>query len=95
MCGRYSLTTTVEMVRAYFAFPERPNLPARANIAPRQRVAAVRAGADGGAEGGAGGRARHFVWLRWGLIPSWAKDAAIGDRMINRSEEHTSELQSH
>lgn len=87
MCGRYSLTTTVEMVRAYFAFPERPNLPARANIAPRQRVAAVRAGADGGADG----RARHFVWLRWGLIPSWAKDAAIGDRMINARSESVAE----
>ncbi len=83
MCGRYSLTTTVEMVRDYFEFPERPNLPARANIAPRQRVAAVRAGADAGV--------RQFAWLRWGLIPSWAKDAAIGDRMINARSESVAE----
>ncbi|MHA1599263.1 MAG: SOS response-associated peptidase [Alphaproteobacteria bacterium] len=83
MCGRYSLTTPVEAVRAYFDFIELPNLPPRANIAPRQEVAAVRLGADDGA--------RHFVWLRWGLIPSWAKDAAIGDRMINARAESVAE----
>jgi len=83
MCGRYSLTTPAEAVRAYFDFVELPNLPARANIAPRQEVAAVRLGADDGA--------RHFVWLRWGLIPSWAKEAAIGDRMINARAESVAE----
>jgi len=77
------------MVRDHFDFAELPNLPVRANIAPRQRVAAVRAGADDGV--GADGGARHFVWLRWGLIPSWAKDAAIGDRMINARSESVAE----
>lgn len=83
MCGRYSLTTPAEAVRAYFDFVELPNLPPRANIAPRQDVAAVRLGADDGA--------RHFVWLRWGLIPSWAKEAGIGDRMINARRESVAE----
>ena len=77
------MTTIPEAVRAYFDFIERPNLPLRANIAPRQDVAAVRLGADDGA--------RHFVWLRWGLIPSWAKEAAIGDRMINARAESVAE----
>ncbi|HEY5597806.1 MAG TPA: SOS response-associated peptidase [Kiloniellales bacterium] len=79
MCGRYSLTTPVEAVRAYFDFVELPNLAPRANIAPRQDVAAIRAGEDDGA--------RHFAWLRWGLVPAWAKDEAIGDRMINARAE--------
>lgn len=83
MCGRYSLTTPVEAVRALFDFVELPNLPPRANIAPRQEVAAVRLGPDDGA--------RHFVWLRWGLIPPWAGDAAIGARMINARAESVAE----
>ncbi len=83
MCGRYSLTTPSEAVRAYFDFVELPNLPPRANIAPSQDVAAVRLGPDDDA--------RHFVWLRWGLIPAWAKEAAIGDRMINARAESVAE----
>jgi putative SOS response-associated peptidase YedK len=83
MCGRFSLAKPVEAVRALFDFVELPNLRPRANIAPRQEVAAVRLDADDGA--------RHFVWLRWGLIPSWAKDAAIGDRMINARAESVAE----
>jgi putative SOS response-associated peptidase YedK len=79
MCGRFSLTTPVEAVRAYFDVLEPPDLLPRANIEPRQAVAAVRI-----SEGDA---ARHLVWLRWGLIPAWAKDAAIGDRMINARVE--------
>ena len=81
MCGRYSLTTPAEAVRAYFDFVEQPNLAPRANIAPRQDVAAVRLEED------EAGDIRHFCWLRWGLIPAWAKDATIGDRMINARAE--------
>ncbi|MCH8002246.1 MAG: SOS response-associated peptidase family protein, partial [Proteobacteria bacterium] len=77
MCGRYSLTTPVEAVRKVFDFPERPNLAPRANIAPSQDVAAVRL-----ASGESGEVGRRFVWLRWGLIPAWAKDPAIGNRTI-------------
>ncbi len=88
MCGRYSLTTPMEAVRQLFGFSERPNLPARVNIAPSQEVAAVRLG-----EGDVGGR--HLVALRWGLIPSWvpsgAKEMAIGNRMINARAETIAE----
>ena len=82
MCGRYSLTTPVEAVRKVFDFPERPNLAPRANIAPSQDVAAVRL-----ASGESGEVGRRFVWLRWGLIPAWAKDPAIGNRTINARAE--------
>ncbi|MCH8808243.1 MAG: SOS response-associated peptidase [Proteobacteria bacterium] len=86
MCGRYSLTTPVEAVRKVFDFPERPNLAPRANIAPSQDVAAVRL-----ASGESGEVGRRFVWLRWGLIPAWAKDPAIGNRTINARAETLAE----
>ena len=93
MCGRYSLTTPAEGLRRLFDFPEQPNLPPRYNIAPTQQVAAVRlapptaadaedVGTEAACEAG-----RHLAMLRWGLVPSWAKDAAIGSRMINARAE--------
>ncbi len=84
MCGRYSLTSPTEAVRRLFDFPERPNLAVRVNIAPSQEVAAVRL-----AE--AETVTRQFVWLRWGLIPSWAKEPGIGNRMINARAETLAE----
>lgn len=78
MCGRYSITTPLEAVQRLFKVAERPNMPARYNVAPTQDVPAVRLGGDG---------ARHLVSLRWGLIPFWAKEAAIGQRMINARSE--------
>jgi putative SOS response-associated peptidase YedK len=76
----------MEAVRRVFGFAERPNLAPRVNIAPSQEVAAVRLGPG---EAGRGGR--HFVWLRWGLVPSWAKDPGIGNRMINARAETVAE----
>ena len=93
MCGRYSLTTPVEALRRLFDFPEQPNLAPRYNIAPTQQVAAVRLAPPPAVDAGEGGAeaahetGRHLAMLRWGLIPSWAKDAAIGSRMINARAE--------
>ncbi len=91
MCGRYSLTSPVEAVRRVFDFPERPNLAPRANIAPSQEVAAVRLGPGESGDDGREHGGRCFVWLRWGLIPAWAKDTAIGNRMINARAETLAE----
>jgi putative SOS response-associated peptidase YedK len=104
MCGRYSLTTPVEGLRLLFDFPEQPNLRPRYNIAPTQEVAAVRADPPAGSAEEAAGRGqgegdlagksgagRHLTLLRWGLIPSWAKDPAIGARMINARAETLAE----
>jgi len=96
MCGRYSLTTPVEGLRQLFEFPEQPNLGPRYNIAPTQEVAAVRTAPPADAERGmadseAGSAGRHLVLLRWGLIPSWARDPAIGARMINARAETLAE----
>ncbi len=85
MCGRFSLTTPLEGLRALFLFEESPNLPPRWNIAPTQQVAAVRADADG---------QRHLAMLRWGLVPGWAKELSIGARMINARGEGVAEKPS-
>ena len=78
MCGRYSLTTPVEGLRHLFQFPERPNLEPRYNIAPTQDAPLFR-------RDGAG--TVHLAQLRWGLIPSWAKDKSIGAKFINARGE--------
>ncbi len=82
MCGRFSLTTPLEGLRALFGFEELPNLAPRSNIAPTQSVAAIRQDEEGG---------RHLAALRWGLVPAWAKDLSIGARMINARGETLAE----
>ncbi len=75
MCGRFTLKSSPQQVATLFAdLPVAiPEFVPRYNIAPTQQVLAVREASNGGAA----------VWLRWGLIPFWAKDTAIGARMIN------------
>jgi putative SOS response-associated peptidase YedK len=79
MCGRYLLTSTVDGLRALFLFEERPNLMPRYNIAPTQDVPIVRLTRDG--------TARELLMVRWGLVPFWADDLKIGNRMINARGE--------
>ena len=78
MCGRYTLTSPLEALRDLFGISERPNLSASYNIAPTHKVATVRIGDDG---------SRHFAWLAWGLLPSWAKDAITSGPLINARGE--------
>jgi putative SOS response-associated peptidase YedK len=78
MCGRFSLGSTIR-VGQLFNLPNWPETPPRYNIAPSQEVAAViRNRETGGWE---------FRPFRWGLVPSWARDPAIGNRMINARSE--------
>ena len=79
MCGRYTLRTTPEIMREEFAVAEVPPLSPRYNIAPTQPVVAVRQAASK--------EARELVLLRWGLIPSWADDPSIGNRLLNARAE--------
>ncbi|UCD46874.1 MAG: SOS response-associated peptidase [Deltaproteobacteria bacterium] len=79
MCGRFTLFDTAASLAEAFEVAEVPSLSPRYNIAPSQAVAAVRIPPSGGA--------REVVLLRWGLIPSWAKDPSLGDRMINARAE--------
>lgn len=77
MCGRYTLTCELDDLIAEFGIEIATELTPRYNIAPTQYAPIVRS-MDGAAQLGA---------LRWGLIPSWSKDASIGARLINARSE--------
>jgi len=77
MCGRFTLHTPPEELREHFGVDAVPDIGASYNVAPSQSVPAVRV-AD---------RQREMVLLRWGLVPSWAKEAKVGYRMINARAE--------
>jgi putative SOS response-associated peptidase YedK len=83
MCGRFTLTDPDADLAVQFNLPEVPDLAPRYNIAPSQLVAAVRVPP--------GSTERELALLRWGLIPFWAKDPAIGNRMINARSETVAE----
>lgn len=82
MCGRFAFWSPTEAAATLFNFEPAFDVPPRYNVAPTLDVAAVR-----GNEGGE----RELVMLRWGLVPFWAKDAAIGNRMINARAETLAE----
>jgi len=75
MCGRFTLRTPMRDLAAQFLFDPISETPPRYNIAPTQEVAIVRQKA--------GQPQRELAFARWGLVPYWAKDVAIGSRMIN------------
>jgi putative SOS response-associated peptidase YedK len=62
-----------------FQLADVPQLQFRFNIAPTQDVATIRVAGEAGQ--------RQLSMLRWGLIPSWAKDPSMGARMINARAE--------
>lgn len=83
MCGRYTLTSSGEEVADLFALLDIPPIPQRYNLAPTQEAAVVRVPEPGAT--------RELSFLRWGLIPAWAKDAKIGNGMINARAESAAE----
>jgi len=85
MCGRFTLTTDIQTVAQTFnaSVPASLQTAPRYNVAPTQDVVAVM-----------NGDSRHLEMLRWGLIPSWAKEESIGSRMINARAETLAEKSS-
>ncbi len=88
MCGRFQLTAPARVIAEAFAVavPEEPDLAARYNIAPGQRIAAVRARVEGGG--------RELALLRWGLVPAWSKEMPREAKLINARCETASEKPS-
>src|SRR5690606_34848571 len=86
MCGRYTLRTRLNRLLQIYAAESEAELEPRYNIAPTQDVAAVRSISDS--------NARELVLLHWGLIPAWADDPKIGNRMINARAETVAEKPS-
>jgi putative SOS response-associated peptidase YedK len=72
MCGLYSFKKSAEEARALFDYLETPEFPPREFVAPLGPMAIVRQHQG----------QRHFALVRWGFVPSWAKDIS-GKPMIN------------
>jgi putative SOS response-associated peptidase YedK len=87
MCGRYLLKSSVDALRRAFGFVEQPNLMPRYNIAPTQDAPVLRQRREPKGE-------RTLQMLRWGLIPSWAKDTKIAAKLINARAESIAEKPS-
>ncbi len=82
MCGRFAFYSPAEAVTRVFGVEDPPAIEPRFNIAPTQFVPVVRSDDDG---------VRSVAMLRWGLVPFWAKDRSIGNRMINARAETLAE----
>lgn len=85
MCGRFALIVDASVLADVFDVDPPRELTPRFNIAPTQTIPIVRAGK---------GSPRECSMVRWGLIPSWAKDQKIGARMINARGETVAEKPS-
>jgi putative SOS response-associated peptidase YedK len=80
MCGRYRLSRRKQLVEEYFdCGSEEPDWTPRYNIAPTQPVPVIRQHPKD--------PIRVLSLMRWGLIPSWAKDASIAASTINARSE--------
>jgi putative SOS response-associated peptidase YedK len=80
MCGRYRLSRRKQIIEEHFdAVPGKEHWTPRYNIAPTQPVPVIRHHPKE--------PVRKLSLLRWGLIPSWSKDASSAARMINARSE--------
>jgi putative SOS response-associated peptidase YedK len=86
MCGRFAFYSPSEATTALFGVQTDVEIAARYNIAPTQFIAAIRNNESA---------SRELTMLRWGLVPFWAKDPAIGNRMINARAETVAEKPSY
>jgi len=85
MCGRFTQRYSWrEVHEAMRLTGPAQNLKPRYNVAPGQRVAAVRLSGEG----------RALAMLRWGLIPAWAREPAVAYRLINARAETAHEKPS-
>ncbi len=85
MCGRFTMAIDSEDLRTQLALGQMPlDWEKRYNIAPSQDVATVHFA-----------ESRDVVWMKWGLVPFWAKDPSIGYKMINARAETVAEKPSY
>lgn len=85
MCGRFTRSQSIPAIAEEFGVEEVScDLGPSYNIAPTQKVAVVIT--DG---------VKQLVPVRWGLVPSWAKDLSVGNKMINARAETITEKASY
>jgi putative SOS response-associated peptidase YedK len=82
MCGRYAIHANPEVVALQFALDEAPEFKPSYNVCPGTEVLVVRTDREG---------RRVARQHRWGLIPHWAKDPAIGNKLANARGESLAE----
>jgi len=83
MCGRFTRKENFQQLAKLLGLHKVPQLPPRYNIAPSQLIACVRVSPES--------QEKECVQLKWGLVPSWAKDPSLGYRMINARAETVAE----
>ena len=87
MCGRYTIHTGGDLLSGRFGVSgPAPETSPRFNAAPLQSLPVVRFNAADSQ--------RHLSLLRWGLVPSWAKDTSIASKLINARGETLTEKAS-
>jgi putative SOS response-associated peptidase YedK len=84
MCGRFAQRSPAKKVAKQFKVEEVPPLAERYNVAPAQMILGIREE----------GRAREATFFKWGLVPRWAKDPGIGNKLINARSETVEEKPS-
>jgi putative SOS response-associated peptidase YedK len=84
MCGRFTLFLDAETLQDEFGLAEvQPEYGPHYNLAPTQPVAVI-----------TNAQNRRMDFMRWGLVPYWAKDPSIGSKMINARSETIQEKPS-
>jgi len=82
VCGRFAYFVPREQLTQHYGLTAAAPQPDRYNIAPSQDILGIRQAEAGG---------REAALLKWGLVPHWAKDPTIGNRMINARGETVAE----
>uniref|UniRef100_A0A7C2NT10 Abasic site processing protein n=1 Tax=Schlesneria paludicola TaxID=360056 RepID=A0A7C2NT10_9PLAN len=82
MCGRFNLRLSPGELQEFFSLFRVPEFPVRYNIAPTQEVVSIRHDDQS---------RRVAEFLKWGLVPQWAKDPSIGNRLLNARSESVAE----
>ncbi len=85
MCGRFTLNVAPSKLTEYFDLTGDLDFSPSWNIAPFSQINSIVADESG---------SKHLKSMRWGLIPSWAKDETIGNKLINARSETIAEKPS-
>ena len=86
MCGRFVAFSTIDEIQKHFGVDRllAEQVQPSYNVAPTQQIAVVRRQGD----------ERVLETMHWGLVPFWAKEVSIGNRMINARAETVAEKPS-
>jgi putative SOS response-associated peptidase YedK len=84
MCGRFAQKSPAKKIAKQFKVEEVPPLAERYNVAPTQMILGIREE----------GVTREATFFKWGLVPRWAKDPGIGNKLINARSETVEEKPS-